>query len=233
MIGAALLFYGVRVFTTGSPFGSFGPLPNGWRSLVPVASWVGSLLPLVGLAVMYSSFRNPGTRRRVGVIWDVLTFWPRWFHPLAPPPYAARAVPELGIRLARLTGNGARVTLSAHSQGSVLAASSILRLPGSIAQNLALLTHGSPLRRLYGAFFPQYFGEEQLRAIGARVGDRWLNLYRLTDPIGGPIGINDRLLADPVSAQRQPGDPLPRIEGHTFYKGSGYEEAIEDLSGRA
>ena len=230
VLGGTLAFYGVRVFTTGSPFGSFDRLPDGWRSLVPVASWVGSMLPLAGLAVMYSSFRNPGTRRRVGVIWDIVTFWPRWYHPLAPPPYSARAVPELGIRLQRLTSDGAAVTVSAHSQGSVVAAASIARLPLSVRSRMALLTHGSPLRRLYGLFFPSYFGPDQLAALARRLDGRWLNLFRATDAIGGPIGIGDRLVPDPVSAERNPGDPLPPVLGHTFYQGDAYDQAIAELS---
>lgn len=232
VLGATLAFYGVRVFTTGSPFGAFGRLPDGWQGLVPVASWVGSILPLAGLAVMYASFRNPGTRRRVGVIWDVVTFWPRWYHPLAPPPYSARAVPELGIRLQRLTSDGAVVTLSAHSQGSVLAASSIARLPSSIRSRTALLTHGSPLRRLYGLFFPAYFGPPALTAMATRIDGRWINLFRLTDAIGGAIGVGDRRVPDPVSAIRNPGDPLPPIKGHTFYQGDAYDQALVELQGQ-
>jgi hypothetical protein len=188
------------------------------------------MLPVAGLAVMYSSFRSPGTRRRVGVIWDIVTFWPRWYHPLAPPPYSARAVPELGIRLQRLTSDGAAVTLSAHSQGSVVAAASIARLPQSIRSRMALLTHGSPLRRLYGLFFPAYFGYDQLTALAGRLDGRWINLFRATDVIGGPIGIGDRLVPDPVSAARAPGDPLPPVQGHTFYQGDAYDQAIAELS---
>ncbi len=229
VLGGTFAFYGVRVFTTGSPFGAFGRLPDGWRGLVPVASWVGSLLPLAGMAVMYSSFRNPGTRRRVGVIWDVVTFWPRWYHPLAPPPYSARAVPELGIRLQRLTSDGVAVTLSAHSQGSVVTVASIARLPLAIRSRLGLLTHGSPLRRLYGLFFPTYFGPDELGGLATRLDGRWINLFRSTDAIGGPIGVGDRRVPDPVSAERNPGDPLPPVRGHTFYQGDAYDQAIAEL----
>src|SRR5947209_419809 len=37
----------------------------------------------------------PAALRRVGNVWDILTFWPRTFHPFAVRPYAERAVPEL------------------------------------------------------------------------------------------------------------------------------------------
>jgi hypothetical protein len=231
LIGA-LIFYAIRAFVSGSPLDAIGPMPTTWKSWVPAASWIGSMLPLGALVVMYRSFRDPGTRRRVGVLWDVLTFWPRWYHPLAPPPYSARAVPELGIRLQRLTALGSRVVISAHSQGSVMAVASIARIPARIREQLGLLTHGSPLGRLYGNFFPAYFGLDRLRAIGDRLGDRWINLYRATDPIGGPVGIDDREVLDPESATRQPGDPLPKILGHTFYRGRAAEAAVAELAER-
>jgi len=228
----AIAFYWIRTFGSGSPLGSIGSVPAGLRPVVPVATWIGSILPLIGLGVMYQSFRNPGTRRRVAVLWDIVTFWPRWYHPLAPPPYSARAVPELGVRLDRLTSEGATVTLSAHSQGSVIAASSIARLPDEICRRVLLLTHGSPLGRLYGKFFPAYFGPEDVKTVHDRVGGRWINLYRITDPIGGSVGLDsvDRRCLDPETDDRQPGDPLPRVRGHAFYAGSAaYTRAIADL----
>jgi hypothetical protein len=227
-----LAFYGVRTFFSGSPLGPIAAVPGGWRSLIPPATWVCSMLPLTGLVVMYASFRNPGTRRRVGIIWDIATFWPRWFHPLAPPPYAARAVPELGTRLQRLTSEGAAVTLSGHSQGSVLAASSVVRIATEIVANLRLLTHGSPLGRLYGRFFPAYFGPSFMSAVHERLEGRWINLYRPTDAIGGPVGITsvDVAVPDPESDRRAAGDPLPAVRGHAFYAGSqAYDRALASL----
>ncbi|HSL25577.1 MAG TPA: hypothetical protein VLA54_04780 [Acidimicrobiia bacterium] len=235
VVGGSIGFYWIRTFGTGSPLGPIGLVPAGWRSLIPAATWVSSVLPLVALAVIYRSFRNPGTRRRVGIIWDIVTFWPRWYHPLAPPPYSARAVPELGVRLARLVNEGAAVTLSAHSQGSILAAASVARLPAGIRGSLRLLTHGSPLRRLYGRFFPAYFGTPLVEQIRARLEGRWLNLFRPTDPIGGPVGSEgvDRTCRDPETDRREPGDPLPRVQGHAFYAGTtAYDEALADLENR-
>jgi len=229
----AIAFYWIRTFGSGSPLGSIGSLPGGLQPIVPLATWIGSMLPLLGLGVMYQSFRDPGTRRRVAILWDIVTFWPRWYHPLAPPPYSARAVPELGVRLERLTSEGATVSLSAHSQGSVIAASSIARLPDEIAGRIRLLTHGSPLGRLYGKFFPAYFGPGDIKAVHDRVGGRWINLYRTTDAIGGPVGLTtvDRRCIDPETDERQPGDPLPRVRGHAFYAGStAYAQAIADLA---
>ncbi|MGD2044091.1 MAG: hypothetical protein PVJ28_10615, partial [Acidimicrobiia bacterium] len=35
---------------------------------------------------------DPERRRKVGMLWDIGSFWPRWFHPLAPPAYGPHAV---------------------------------------------------------------------------------------------------------------------------------------------
>lgn len=228
----AIAFYGIRAFVSGSPLEAIGPMPTSWKSLVPVASWIGSILPLAAMGLMYRSFRDPGTRRRVGVLWDILTFWPRWYHPLAPPPYSARAVPELGIRLQRLTREGSRVVISGHSQGSVVTAASLARLGADVRSQIALLTHGSPLGRLYGKFFPSYFGREALDELAQGIGGRWTNLFRSTDPIGGPVGIGDLEIPDPATAKREPGDPLPPINGHTFYRGPLVDAAVTELAGR-
>ncbi len=104
---------------------------HAWTELLlTISRWLILTLPGVAVLLLWRSFRNPDIRRNVGTLWDVLTFWPRWFHPFAPPAYPARAVPELVVRLQkRLTRHGP-VVLSAHSQGSVIAVSAILALGG-------------------------------------------------------------------------------------------------------
>lgn len=163
-------------------------------------------LGAVGALAYY--FRNATNdvelRRNVGRIWDVQTFWPRWFHPLAPPTSSQRAVPELRLRLTALVDANDAVVVSAHSQGSVLAYVTLLGMgarANHVAQaklsNLALLTHGSPLRRIYADFFPAYFAPEEFAALRERLDGRWTNLHRKTDPIGGQI-FGEEAIADPV-----------------------------------
>ncbi|SDY39839.1 hypothetical protein SAMN05444365_102138 [Micromonospora pattaloongensis] len=144
-------------------------------------------------------------RRTVGVLWDVGTFWPRATHPLAPPCYAERAVPDLIRRIHHLGHACAgRVLLSCHSQGTVIGAAVVMQLTYAESARVALLTHGAPLRRIYGRFFPGYFGTMALRRTGALLvgppldtsdGARarwpWRNLYRPSDPIGGWV-LRDR-----------------------------------------
>ena len=67
-------------------------------------------------------------RRQVGIIWDIVTMWPRHHHPFAPPPYARRAVDELTWRGERLSSEGTSFILAGHSQGSLLCTIAAKRL---------------------------------------------------------------------------------------------------------
>ncbi|PZG19122.1 hypothetical protein C1I95_12210 [Micromonospora craterilacus] len=196
------------------------------------------------------AYRTAEFRRYVGVLWDLGTFWPRAAHPFAPPCYAERAVPELSRRITYLTEQGHGVLLSGHSHGAVLLAATVLQLPPQVCGRLALLTYGSPLRRLYSRLFPAYVDEEVLHEVGNRVNWRWVNLWRDTDPIGGwvfsphrpgrqpvtpgPPGTVDRRLRDPWDVVPSPGDSVPPpIIGH--WPGESdprFEAAVVDLAGR-
>ncbi len=196
IVGAVVVLFVVRaILNEGDVLADIGELP-GWAGvLLAPATWLATVLPLVFLETLRRAYRDPTTRRRVGTVWDIVTFWPRWYHPLSPPSYATRAVPQVRLRLDRLAApedDTARpVLLSSHSQGTVLAAAVVLRLDSPTKERVALLTHGSPLRRLYGRFFPAQFGRESMeRMESALTTDgrlRWINLYRLTDPIGGAV----------------------------------------------
>ncbi|WP_435835233.1 hypothetical protein [Streptomyces avermitilis] len=173
------------------------------------------------------AYKDPAARRTIGILWDVGTFWPRAAHPFAPPCYAERAVPDLTWRMATWTrATGGRLVLSGHSQGSVLAAAAAWQLKPSVRKRVALLTYGSPLERLYGRWFPAHFGPAALSALHREV-DCWRNLYRLTDPIGGPVRLPgdcgpqvDRApLRDPLAYGRTEEHPLPApILGHGDYQ---------------
>jgi hypothetical protein len=195
-----------------------------------------SVLGLILLGIQ--TYRNARVRRTVGVIWDLATFWPRAAHPLAPPCYAERVVPELVHRATWLATSQRGLVLSGHSQGSVLVAAAVLQLPPEARRRTALLTYGSPLCRLYMRAFPNYFSEKVVNDIAAAVAgpagqERWVNLWRRTDPIGGAIGIGDRRLADPASFDPQPGHRLPpAVQGHSGYQLTPqFGQAMDDLVG--
>ncbi|MFF3447976.1 hypothetical protein ACFYXJ_12700 [Streptomyces sp. NPDC002667] len=173
------------------------------------------------------AYKDAAARRTIGILWDVGTFWPRAAHPFAPPCYAERAVPDLTWRMATWTrATGGRLVLSGHSQGSVLAAAAAWQLEPSVRGRVALLTYGSPLERLYGRWFPAHFGPVALASLHRDVAC-WRNLYRRTDPIGGPVRlpgdcgpeVDHRPLKDPLAYGRTERQPLPApVLGHSDYQ---------------
>ena len=123
-----------------------------------------------GLVLLGSQIRrSESARKAVGVIWDLTTFWPRAAHPLAPPCYAERVVPELETRTRwALEKNRAlgqpdnRVILSGHSQGSLIVAAMASRLSDEDLARIRIITYGSQIRALYGRVFPRVFGPDDV-----------------------------------------------------------------------
>jgi hypothetical protein len=217
---------------------------------IAFGSWVIAAV-ILGLVIAgIFAYRTAPFRRHVGVLWDLGTFWPRAAHPFAPPCYSERAVPELARRITYLVERGDAVLLTGHSHGSVLLAATVLQLPPRVGDRVALLTHGSPLRRLYARLFPAYVDDAALHEIGRRVGWRWVNLWRDTDPIGGwifsphappvPAGTGDpaagvdRRQRDPRDVVTPPGDSVaPPILGHwPDESGEPFTEVVRELAQR-
>ncbi|MFC8297687.1 hypothetical protein [Micromonospora orduensis] len=194
------------------------------------------------LAVMGLVAYQSGAIRLVGVLWELATFWPRAAHPLAPPCYVERAVPELTRRIGQLTADGNAVVLSGQSHGSVLAAVTILQLPDHCRRRVALLTYGTPLGNRYRRIFPAYVSDEMLREVGSRVGWRWINLWRYTDAVGGPVFVPpvdgpddpaarvDSRVRDPKGLLIPPTDTVPPpVQGHRFTPDEDFHAAIREL----
>jgi len=175
-------------------------------ALVSLGSWLAVGAVFVLLYVGRQAYSNPAFRRTIGMVWDIGAFWPRATHPLAPPCYAERTVPNLSHRidyLTKLKGHGAgtgRVILSCHSQGTVIGAATVASLSQDSAGAVMLLTYGSPLRRLYAKFFPAYFNTTCRKRVGELLAATatakfktppsrwpWINLYRPSDPIGSYV----------------------------------------------
>lgn len=217
MVAGVVLLAGLGVYVAGV---------DNWRlveqpplsTLTAFGTWLMGAFALGLIALVWRSARNPELRRTVGILWDIGSFWPRAAHPLAPPCYGERAVPDLVERVEELTAQPAdRVVISGHSQGSVLAAATVLQLPPDVADRVSLVTIGSPLRRLYARYFPAYFDAGALGSLPERTGGRYRNLYRDTDPIASWVlnpphepGRVDIRLADPLSLD-QP------VNGHADY----------------
>jgi pimeloyl-ACP methyl ester carboxylesterase len=181
-------------------------------------------------------------RRVVAVLWDVITFWPRANHPLTPPCYAERTVPELLDRIKTLIADDeTRVVVAAHSQGTVIAAATLLQAD-AMRERVALLTFGSPLRRLYARNFPAYFGTGALPRLGELQQRRWINLWAWSDPIGSWVhdGDNrdmqsalvdiDYRLLDVQALHPRPDGSYPPVCGHSgFWTRPEYDDAMRTL----
>lgn len=208
----------------------------GWLTPLPLSActWLLTALPIAAVFVLRRSLTDPRTRRIVAIGWDVATFWPRSFHPLAPPSYAERAVPELQARLRRIwRGDGpdrpGAVLLLGHSQGAVLVTAALAALPTDSVEpgRLSVVTYGSPVRRLYARHFPAYFTDALVEDTVARLRPApdapaaWRNAHRDTDYVGGRLFAPghrleavDVYLADPPSPFHPPGDPPPAARNH-------------------
>ncbi|MEU0070151.1 hypothetical protein ABZ027_11505 [Streptomyces sp. NPDC006332] len=244
LLGAAAL---VGAMTTDQTPGaaaqrSYAVVESAAETSQALGSWLIGLGFILFVTWGRRAYKDPSARRTIGILWDVGTFWPRAAHPFAPPCYAERAVPDLTWRMATWTrATGGRLVISGHSQGSVLAAAAAWQLTPSVRRRVALLTYGSPLERLYGRWFPAHFGPAALSALHQDV-DCWRNLYRSTDPIGGPVRLTgacgpevDReALKDPLVYGRTARHPLPApILGHSDYQADpAFAEERERLLGR-
>jgi pimeloyl-ACP methyl ester carboxylesterase len=139
---------------------------------------------------------SPDALRRVGSVWDVLTFWPRRFHPFAVRPYSAIAVEQLRALLVDEDGvddawRQEPLTVLAHSQGTMLVVAALApHGSGSGGSRVRhLVTVGSPLRPLYMRAFPAYIDEALLRDVSSALEPpaRWTNVFRFTDHVGRSV----------------------------------------------
>ena len=250
---AAPIVAGLALFTVAvmlalaawylSGSGGFGSLPAYSPALTNASVFI-TISLVTGLVLLaVQAFRDRQLRRVVAVLWDVITFWPRANHPLTPPCYAERTVPELLDRLRVLTAaDDTRVALVAHSQGTVIAAATLLQDDARTGDRVALLTFGSPLRRLYARNFPAYFGTGALPRLRQRQHLRWINLWARTDPIGSWINDDrdrsmkealeavDYRLLDVESLTPRADGTYPPICGHSgFWTRPEYREALTVL----
>ena len=173
------------------PAGNSATLPSVWHGAAAVVSLIAIAVAGWLVTLLRQAYSDPARRKTIGALWDVGTFWPRAVHPLAPPCYAERAVPEVVDRIRLLTGHitddpadianlkyqaglpdlvrtsqltvpPGPLLLTGYSQGSVIAPAVVAQLPADVLPEVALLTLACPARRLYGRAFPAYFGPRQL-----------------------------------------------------------------------
>ncbi|MEU0646083.1 hypothetical protein [Streptomyces umbrinus] len=198
-----------------------------WRGVEElVGTWVLTALAALLVFLGARAFRSPAWRRSVGVLWDLLAFWPRLTHPIVPPPYGGHAVLSLAHRSEEVIGSGRNVVLSGHSQGSVICMAAALTVEPVTRKGMAMVTHGSQLLWAYSRLFPAYLGYDQLADLYAnQLAGRWCNVHRWTDYLGGPV------LARPATAPFEPALPdMPQGSAWVAIDGAAAEHEESDES---
>lgn len=166
-----------------------------------VGTWTLLLLALGLVSVGRGAIRQQSKRRGANVLWDVISFWPHATHPFAPPAYSQLAVLHFRdtIRWHLYDGRppdvergesrrpDKTVVVSAHSQGSLLTLAALMWLNEDELAHVGLLTFGSQLQVAFPRAFPRYVNVTVLHDLRAALGHGWINLYRETDPIAGPV----------------------------------------------
>lgn len=208
-VAVGLLISGVQVFETYPELGGVASW-LGWVSepreadgapaIIGVGTWL--LVGVAGyvVAVSRGAISNRDLRRAINVVWDVFSFWPHAVHPFVPRPYSRWTVIELRNRIRKhLDGPGKgqpapdateprrRVVVAAHSQGSLIAYAALLLLEPDERKQVAFLSCGSQLRVIFPRAFPAYVNLETHRELFTSLNGAWINLYRLTDPLAGPV----------------------------------------------
>lgn len=133
-----------------------------------------------------------GKRRGLNVVWDVLAFWPHAVHPFSPRAYSKRCVEDLRERirwhLARLPDDGTRrVVVCGHSQGSLISFATMMLLDEHERDRVGLVTFGSQLRVIFPKAFPAYVNFAAINQLYRELNGAWVNLYRTTDELAGPV----------------------------------------------
>ncbi len=150
----------------------------GWAKILMVA------VPavLIVRSIVGGLLNGQDSRRKVGILWDLGSFWPRWFHPLGPPAYGPYAVSRLQTVITEEEPD----VLAAHSQGSLISAVALC-LADEDARPGLFITYGSQLGDLYPSLFPSLGLGALTDTVSDQVDGKWLNLWRPSDPIGGQI----------------------------------------------
>jgi hypothetical protein len=136
LVSVLLLFTGLQAWSgdfnisAGADSAFAAPLLgiDGLSFIHPAAAIFIVLYVFPGVQLIRKNAQSRASRRQLGKVWDVLSFWPRRFHPLAAPCYAERAVPEFRDRIRHHLLDGRTVIISSHSQGTVIAFAALVQI---------------------------------------------------------------------------------------------------------
>jgi hypothetical protein len=170
-----------------------GMLPPTWGQ--PLSGLGLAALALLAAALLrevYAARQVSDTARRLGGLADLVCFWPRESHPVVPPCYALKVVPEIAARAAGyLAEPNTRVVLTGHDQGSAIVVAAAVRLLDDLspadAARLGVVVAGAPLQWAYPRAFPAVLPHDGLLELYTDLGGRWRTMARGTDPVGGGL----------------------------------------------
>ncbi|MHA6801100.1 alpha/beta hydrolase family protein [Bounagaea algeriensis] len=162
----------------------------GWFAGLGVVTLAGLAVGLLRMVFVAATERHAA--RYLGVLCDLTLFWPRESHPVVPPCYSLKVIPELVARAQEhLSDPNTRVVLVGHSQGSLLVTVAVSRLLASLPpadrERIGLVTAGSQLQWAYPRAFPAAVSHDAIGELADSLGGRWRALCRGTDPMGGAV----------------------------------------------
>ena len=169
-----------------------------WEAVAPVFTQIGSWV-LLGLIVLLvakgrQAVKDEQTRRGINIIWDVIAFWPHAVHPFTPMPYSQRTVVDLSERIRHHVAAAQddpaperHVIVCGHSQGSLISFAALNLMSDDELERIGLVTFGSQLRVIFPRAFPAYVNHDAIVALRQNLGSAWVNLWRDTDPLAGPV----------------------------------------------
>jgi len=145
-----------------------------------------AFLVVVVFFVVRSARDDRRVRATIGILWDVMSFFPRRFHPLAPPCYSERTVIDVRNRLVHYhKAEGAKGTvLLAHSQGTMITTAALLSFRGTTPvivapesvqprgnelDAIAFVTYGCMIERLFRRAWPDQLRRSDLVDLKARL----------------------------------------------------------------
>ncbi|MGH3466993.1 MAG: lipase family protein, partial [Thermocrispum sp.] len=192
LVAAAALLLGVGALLLVVQRAAGWSLPDELGLLAGLGVLALGLLAAGLLRVVYTAARQAGRSRHLGALADLVYFWPRRAHPIVPPSYALKVVPDLVDRAAEhLAEPNTRVVLAGYSHGGLLALIAAARLADTVteeqAERIGLVTAGTPAQWGYQRAFPVLLPPERLAALYGRLEGRWRGLCRGTDPFGGGV----------------------------------------------